>query len=90
MLSRKSVLMLPRFYSLKKKSGTISPSPTLVVESTRKSTVSQGPSEGLGGFNSREGGVPQEGEVHGLASNIKTAFNHHNKGPDFTRTDFIT
>ena len=90
MLSRKSVLTLPRFYSMKKKSGMISPSPTLVVESTRKSTVSQGPSEGLGGFNSREGSVPQEGEVHGLASNVKIAFNHHNKGPDFTRTDFIT
>ena len=82
--------MMPRFYSAKKKSGTINPSPTLVVESTGKSTVSQGPSEGSGGCNGREGVVPQEGEVQGLAGNIKTAFNHHNIGSDFTHKNFIT
>ena len=84
MPSRKSVLTVPIFYSAKKKSGTINPSPTLVVESTGKSMVSLGPSEGSGGCNGKERGVPREGEVHGLIGNVKTAFNHHNVGLDFT------
>ena len=84
MLSRKSVLTVPIFYLAKKKSGTINPSPTLVVESTGKSMVSLGPSKGSSGCNGKERGVPREGEVHGLVGNVKTAFNHHNMGLDFT------
>ena len=76
--------MVLRFYSAKKKLGTISPSSTLVIESTSKSMVSLGPSEGLSGCNDKEGGVSLEGEVHGLAGNVKTTFNHHNMGLNFT------
>ena len=78
--SRENVIMVPGFYTEKKKAGPSSPSPKAVAQPTGNTTVL----EGLGGCNGKEGGETQAEEVQGLVGNGNSALNSNNLGLEVT------